>query len=148
MLSEKELAGLQIRYNMAIVKLKKDVWHQRLLSYILPDYAHAVTTIGNTIYVPRKEISRSVQLHEAVHLMQYDRLGILKMALLYLCSPLPIFLCYGRFLIEREAYIVQISYGWTPQRCAEEICSSLYFWPWPKSLVLKWFEKEKARRIA
>jgi hypothetical protein len=69
-----------------------------------------VTTIGTTIYLPegwerRSPESRYVTLrHEAVHLRQFRRYGLVGTALLYLLPVLPLGLAYGRARLEWEAY--------------------------------------------
>lgn len=69
-----------------------------------------VTTIGSTIYLPlgwreRSAESRYVTLrHEAVHLRQFRRYGLVGMSLLYLLPVFPLGLAYGRARLEWEAY--------------------------------------------
>lgn len=59
----------------------------------------------------------------------------------YLLLPLPAFFSYYRWKYEREAYIVQLKAGWTP----EEIANSLmkYARPWPRKWMIEWFKKQK-----
>lgn len=69
-----------------------------------------VTTIGRTIYLPadwdaRPDVDRYVTLrHEAVHLRQFRRYGLVGMSLLYLLPILPMGLALGRARLEWEAY--------------------------------------------
>ncbi len=69
-----------------------------------------VTTIGQTIYLPRgwyqrSEVERYVVLrHEVVHLRQFRRWGLVGMTLLYLIPFFPMGLAYGRARLEWEAY--------------------------------------------
>jgi hypothetical protein len=69
-----------------------------------------VTTIGRTIYLPegwrrRTPESRYVTLrHEAVHLRQFRRLGLVPTAVLYLLPIFPLGLAWGRARLEWEAY--------------------------------------------
>ncbi|MEM6954441.1 MAG: hypothetical protein AAF411_23810 [Myxococcota bacterium] len=71
---------------------------------------HYVTTIGQTIYLPtswaeRPETERLITLrHEAVHLHQFRRFGIVLMSVLYLLPFFPLGLAYGRARLEWEAY--------------------------------------------
>ncbi|MBX3246529.1 MAG: hypothetical protein KF901_05040 [Myxococcales bacterium] len=73
----------------------------------LDDY---VTTIGQTLYLPRGWDTRSAKSryvtlrHEAVHLRQFARLGLLGASLLYLLPVLPLGLAWGRARLEWEAY--------------------------------------------
>ena len=78
-----------------------------------PDYW---VTLGRTIYYPLKELSletdadlvryKVVLEHELVHIRQQERLGWL-FYVLWALLPLPFFLAYGRWYLEREAYMVQ-----------------------------------------
>ncbi|MCB9596283.1 MAG: hypothetical protein H6719_26410 [Sandaracinaceae bacterium] len=69
-----------------------------------------VTTIGRTIYLPagwsgRSPESRYITLrHEAVHLRQFRRYGLVGTALIYLVPILPMGLAWGRARLEWEAY--------------------------------------------
>ena len=69
-----------------------------------------VTTIGRTIYLPdgfdrRSDADSYVTLrHEAVHLRQFRRYGLVGTSLIYLLPILPLGLALGRALLEREAY--------------------------------------------
>jgi hypothetical protein len=51
------------------------------------------------------------------------------------------FLSYFRWKFEREAYMVQIERGAKAEDVVNLLWSS-YLFPWPKSLMLKWFKKE------
>jgi len=69
-----------------------------------------VTTIRRTIYLPegwrsRTPESRYITLrHEAVHLRQFRRYGLIGTALIYLIPILPMGLAWGRARLEWEAY--------------------------------------------
>jgi len=69
-----------------------------------------VTTIGRTIYLParwrdRTPESRYVTLrHEAVHLRQFRRYGLVGTAVIYLIPIVPMGLAWGRARLEWEAY--------------------------------------------
>lgn len=68
------------------------------------------TVIGTRIYLPagwdaRSPRDRYVTLrHEAVHLRQFARFGLVPMALAYLLLPFPMGLSWARARIEWEAY--------------------------------------------
>ena len=75
------------------------------------EYSSRYTTvIGRRIYLPRGWEARSPEeryvtlRHEAVHLRQFARHGLLPMALAYLFFPLPMGLSWARARIEWEAY--------------------------------------------
>lgn len=69
-----------------------------------------VTTIGSSIYLPagwrdRSPEGRYVTLrHEAVHLRQFRRHGLVVMALIYLIPIVPLGLAWGRARLEWEGY--------------------------------------------
>ncbi len=69
-----------------------------------------VTTIGARIYLPSEWADRSpadrycVMRHEAVHLAQFRRFGLVGMTLIYVLLPLPFGFAAGRAWIEWEAY--------------------------------------------
>lgn len=98
---------------------KSAYWHQRAADVALrvvtlggqrSYLTRYVTTLGHTIYVPDDfdgwdpchawEVLR----HEAVHVAQFERYGILLMVLVYGVLPLPMGLAYGRARLEWEAY--------------------------------------------
>jgi hypothetical protein len=68
------------------------------------------TVIGRTIYLPSRwkdmsELDRVIVLrHEAVHLAQFARYGLVGTSLLYLLPIFPMGLAVGRAFIEWEAY--------------------------------------------
>src|ERR1700756_2660718 len=83
---------------------KDRVWHQRAIAVLLRIvtfgaqnvYLDAyVTTIGRSIYVTpdwarRSATDRYVTLrHEMVHVYQFERYGVVPMAIAYLLLPLP-----------------------------------------------------------
>ena len=77
-----------------------------------------VTTIGARIYLPSEWSTRSpadrycVMRHEAVHLAQFRRLGLVGMTLLYVLLPLPVGFAAGRAWIEWEAYRETVIATW------------------------------------
>lgn len=118
----------------------------------LNDY---ITTIGRTIYVPDgfdgwpEEAKLAVLTHESHHVFQYERYGVLMMLAYFL--PLPMFLAYGRYCIERAAYVE----GWKVEMAlipglrpllidegVDEMTGPKYGWAWPfPKSVRTWFEK-------
>jgi len=114
------------------------------------------TTIGDTIYVPSiydndanwgseswRARHAAVLAHEHVHVEQFKNLSFLVVALLYLGpTPLPIFFSYGRWCIEREAYILEVRASKNPTATINRIVDTLwnnYGWCWPKAWMRKWF---------
>ena len=117
-----------------------------------------VTTIGQRIYVPsgwdqRDPRSRYVTLrHEAVHLRQFQRYGLIGASLYYLIPILPMGLALGRANMEWEAYAETIRataevYGKDAAanpalraHIKRQFVSGAYGWMWP-------FPKAIDRRI-
>lgn len=125
--------------------------------------SHYVTTLGNTIYVPRvwmvmQDDERAMILrHERIHLQQQRRYGRLLFSFLYLFPLLPVGLAYFRQKFEKEAYEEQmraaVEYGRDIMRPEErnfvvsQFTSSRYLWMWPfKGAVRHWYD-ETARRL-
>ncbi len=118
------------------------------------------TTIGMTVYVTRDWDSRHADeryvtmRHERVHLRQFQRYGLLGMALLYVLMPLPMGLAYFRARFEQEAYEETIRaaaavYGLDHVRSPEfrkyvvrQFVGPSYGWMWPfHRAVEAWYER-------
>jgi hypothetical protein len=146
---------------------KDRVWHQRVIhrllqivtlgaqSHYLERY---VTTIGRTIYLTPRWNDRALadryatMRHEAVHIEQFKRFGLVPMALAYLLLPLPLGLAWCRMRLEREAYEetlrVQFSIGGRAAceriraHVIRQFTSGAYGWMWPfKGAVSRWFDR-------
>ena len=119
-----------------------------------------VTTIRRTIYLPtgwaaRTPESRYVTLrHEAVHLRQFRRYGLLGTALIYLLPILPMGLAWGRARLEWEAYaetlraIAEVhgrDAAHDPalhQNIRLQFTSSAYGWMWPfDRTIQRWIDE-------
>jgi hypothetical protein len=102
------------------------------------------TTIGKTIYYPitvsnpRDPRFEGVVEHEFIHLRQFEKWGIVLMGLAYVCLPMP-FLFSGRWFIEREAYLHDIKTGRLTLEAAVQLLWKAYAYPWPRTLMRKWF---------
>lgn len=113
-----------------------------------------VTTIGRTIYVPdgweqQSTLQRlSVLTHESHHVKQLEQWSVL-MSLWYF-MPLPMFLAYGRYCIERSAYVegwkvyLAVNPEWRSGLIDDGVLQMTgpaygWAWPFPKS-VRAWFE--------
>ena len=125
----------------------------RVARVILPAIRDAYVTLGDTIYVPDTVhfdmIPNRILDHEAVHVSQWRRYGRVGFALRYLCWPLPIGLCYGRWVLEREAYLVEIlKHGRAIDSCVAAIDSQLYLWPWPRTWMRRWFADRGAEALS
>lgn len=104
-------------------------------------------TIGDTIYYPAtiKDPTypqyRVVREHEAMHVAQFKKYGVLLMALMYIAFPLPI-LFSGRWFIERNPYLHDIKSGAVTINEAVSMLARFYLYPWPKTLMRRWFERQ------
>ena len=118
------------------------------------------TVLGKTIYVPtrwkeRSEEDRYITLrHEAVHLRQVKRMGIVRMSLYYGVFFFPIGLAYGRARIEWEAYaetlaayveVYGMKYARSPEvraHIVKQFTSAAYGWMWPfPNQVHRWMDE-------
>lgn len=118
------------------------------------------TVIGRRIYVPldwdaRDPRERYVTLrHEAVHLRQVRRYGLVLMSFLYGVPFFPLGLAYGRARIEWEAYAetfraVAEVFGAERARAPElrahvlrQFTSAAYGWMWPfPGQVSRWIDE-------
>jgi len=119
-----------------------------------------VTTIGRTIYLPsnwdaRDPMTRYVTLrHEAVHLRQFRRYGLIGMTLIYLIPILPMGLAWGRARLEWEAYAETFRataevYGNAAahdpklrEHVIQQFVSGAYGWMWPfRGQVERWIDE-------
>lgn len=119
-----------------------------------------VTTIGSTIYLPlgwerRSAESRYLTLrHEAVHLRQFRRYGLIGMSLLYLLPVLPLGLAYGRARLEWEAYaetlratseVRGLEAARDPalhEHIVRQFTGPAYGWMWPfRQSVMRWIDR-------
>lgn len=119
-----------------------------------------VTTIRRTIYLPsgwssRTPESRYVTLrHEAVHLRQFRRYGLIGTALVYLLPILPMGLAWGRARLEWEAYAETLRataevYGRSAahdpalhRHIRRQFTSSAYGWMWPfDETIQRWIDE-------
>lgn len=119
-----------------------------------------VTTIGRTIYLPsgwaaRSAESRYVTLrHEAVHLRQFQRYGLVGTALIYLLPIVPLGLAWGRARLEWEAYaetlrataeVHGLEAAHDPKLHAyirSQFTSAAYGWMWPFDRAIQaWIDR-------
>ncbi|MFK7990393.1 MAG: hypothetical protein AB8I08_30505 [Sandaracinaceae bacterium] len=120
-----------------------------------------VTTISRTLYLPsgwenRAPTSRYVTLrHEAVHLRQFRRYGLVPMTLMYLLPLFPLGLAYGRARLEWEAYAEGLRataevHGMDAVRdpamhatLRKQFTGPAYGWMWPfDRQVQRWIDEE------
>ncbi len=122
-----------------------------------------VTTIGRTIYLPsgwteRSPASRYVTLrHEAVHLRQFARYGLVIIALVYLLPIVPLGLAWGRARLEWEAYAETLRatrevHGMEAARdpklhayIVRQFTGPAYGWMWPFPVTVQlWIDRALA----
>lgn len=126
-----------------------------------------VTTIGDRIYLPRNwdgraDVERYVVLrHEAVHLRQFRRRGLVRTAVVYLFWPVPVVFAAGRAGLEREAYEESLRamreiHGDAALHDPElrsyivrQFTGPAYAWMWPfPSAVGRWYDAAVKRICA
>lgn len=122
-----------------------------------------ITTIGNTVYVPKAWDKRAWQMqaiilrHERVHMRQSRRLGAVLYSFLYLFFPLPTVFAYYRKKFEQEAYAEGLQaaaefFGLDSIRSQAARKETIlhftgpeYFWTWPwKKGLEKWYDEQVA----
>lgn len=142
---------------ISLIRKDKSKW-MKIYSWLLgligvKDYMTRYwTTAGNSVYYPTNlqetpDISffkkfYPTLMHELEHVKQKDKYTLVGFTLLYALFPVPIFFAYFRWKSEREAYMHNIRAGRTIEQSVNSLWSAAYFWPWPKSWMRKWFEKE------
>lgn len=117
-----------------------------------------ITTIGFSVYVPRKgwfemnPVGRAVVMrHERVHMRQRVKYGMTLFSLLYVLLPLPGGLAYFRAKFEKEAYEETIRaavfYGVDPtnetfrENIVRVFVGPQYVWMWPfRKSVEAWYD--------
>lgn len=120
---------------------------------------HYWTTIGQTIYVPtrverfdegsrvRWEVDhREVLSHEDDHRAFFATFGVPLTAFLYLLFPLPIGFAWGRWVVERRAFLINARsrppeerMRYVDEHVLPNLCGSAYLWTWPRSWAREWF---------
>jgi hypothetical protein len=125
---------------------KDESWIMKLLSFFDPSFKIMWTTFRHTIYYPvgtehyMDDKWKQIRSHEGMHVAQFDRYGVILMAIFYLIFPLPCIFT-GRWFIERHPYLEDIKAKSITIDQAVFNLSSFYFWPWPQSLMKRWFQK-------
>lgn len=163
------LRDLRAEFPRFCLLRKREDREQRTIHWLLllltfgqmRSYLHGYqTTIGQRVYVtdgwerlPAVERWATLR-HEAVHLRQFRRYGLLGMALLYLLVPLPAGLAYFRMRLEREAYeeTLRAIYEARGAAALMEPClkshivaqftgpSYGWMWPFPRA-VSRWYDE-------
>lgn len=159
---QREFPGLRVvskrgdRFSLLIDRLLKLITLGGQSAYL----TRYTTVIARTIYVPldwekRDPRERYVTLrHEAVHLRQTRRYGLVLMSFLYGVPFFPLGLAYGRARIEWEAYAETfraVSEVWGPARAhapdlrahvVKQFTSPAYGWMWPfPRQVHRWIDE-------
>lgn len=117
------------------------------------------TTIGCKVYVTPDWDSRDpderyvILRHERIHLRQFRRYGLLRMAVLYVLVPLPVGLAWFRACFEMEAYAETLRaaaeiYGPGRVRAPAfraniigQFTSGSYGWMWPfRGYLERWYD--------
>ena len=146
---------------------KAQSWHQRAIATTLRLLSGGrtdrylttyVTTIGRRIYVPSdfakwpSEQREAILHHELVHVAQFERWGLVPMALAYVLLPFPVGLAWCRMRLEREAYeeSIRIAYERGGRAFTDALREGIitrftgpdYLWMWPFRRSLEaWFDR-------
>jgi hypothetical protein len=166
---------VEARYRALVAELEAEgvrlitkdrVWHQRVIGGLLRVVTFGaqnvyiegyVTTIGRSIYLTPDWESRTAEdryatlRHEAVHLAQFRRYGVVPMAIAYLLLPLPMGLSWCRARLEWEAYAESVRVWYelggrlAVQRyrphVLKQFTSGAYGWMWPfPRAVGRWYD--------
>jgi hypothetical protein len=153
----------------------KEGWFWNMLHYVVMILTFGsnrrfkqgyITTIGPVIAVPsawtiigeiRPAHFCTIE-HEKVHVRQFEMfglgvsawLGIIPMGIVYLLLPLPIGFAWGRWMLERAAYLrglqCEIDQGMEPriENAVEQMTSGKYGWtlfPFMRGYVRRWFQR-------
>lgn len=139
------------RFHRLIGWLTRPIMKDRWMRYIWNAW-------GETIYVPSSvdmakpgwERGQAPMIeHEMVHVRQMRALkSPWVFGVLYALLPLPIGLAYFRWRFEREAMLENIR-AHAPginrdkniEFYAAQVSGSWYFWAWPRSWAMRWFQK-------
>jgi hypothetical protein len=128
------------------------------------------TTLGNFIFIPKNwttQQAKNALPHEARHVTQFRWFGLFIHPLLglpigfliYLLFPIPIFLAFGRFLLELDADIIKWKFLlknnmwakedvlWSAKYRINSLSGADYFWCLPKSWVEKIYIKQAIKTI-
>lgn len=95
-------------------------------------------TLGHYVFIRRSYKDDPVVLaHEAIHVLQYQREGLLKFLFLYLLA-FPILHNPWRARWEAEAFAVNIRRGASREFCAKQISGFPYLWAcrYPRAVAL------------
>jgi len=132
---------------------KRDSFFMKLVSLFVPRF---MTRYWTTYRLPFQRLPRIAYPngvedpmknlgtldHEMIHVGQLRPwYGPLWLSMLYTLFPFFV-LFSGRWFVERRAYLLDIQNGRKTLESAVETLWKAYFYPWPKSLMRKWFTKE------
>jgi len=159
MLTPDEIRTFIHEHNVKLVP-KRESWLMRAIAWVLAvtrinsDFMDSyTTTIRKTIYYRMAwepfEIGTDAHLrahastleHEFVHVLQWEKYWLL-FTISYVLLPIPIGLAWYRFRWEREAYLINIRNGRSIDSCVDALWR--YGWPWPRSWMRRWFQKQTA----
>lgn len=113
----------------------------RVMRWLLPGLRTAVVTLAGGIYLPDEGgLDWSTEQHECLHYRDWAHLGRFRFVLAYMGWPLPVFLAYTRWRLERGAYALQVQLGdLTPEQAADLASGWLYWRMWPRAWCLRYF---------
>lgn len=119
-------------------------WLLRLIDRVFPYARGMFTTWNGVVYYPvnldTTNLSMAILIkHESIHVEQQRRLGFWLFLAIYLLWPMPVLFAWGRWRLEREAYLVDIATKRLTIDDAVNVLWARYAWPWPKPLMRRWF---------
>ncbi len=165
-----QLALMQVKDRGAKLVYKKDskFWRnlEKFVAAITPNKhlnEGTTTTYGKTIYLadgfddlPYEQRAETIA-HELVHVEQFKRMTWVGFMFVYVFVFFPIALAYGRYWLERQAYLTGYKVFlsalpeeekpfWKedlPKEFAEYMASGTYYWGWPfKKSSRKWMANQ------
>lgn len=140
--------------NNVVIKPKSKSWPMKLIGffskkfmldfwtvYRLP-FGKPTITHPDAITDPLDPKYTSTIEHEMIHVEDLrSAWGLFKAFWLVWLLPLPV-LFSGRWYLERHAYLHNIINHRYPIDAVVDALWNGYLWPWPKSMMTKWFEEK------
>ncbi len=140
----------------ALMMPRSSSWLLRWVDFFFPAAGRFWSTLrapGSqcVIYYPDDVIPRDkhdIIWHELEHVRQYSPwYGPFVVPALYCVIPCPVLLAWGRWYLERTAWLRDIEQGRVSIDGAVQTLWRYYLWPWPRFLMRRWFaaklEQEK-----
>jgi hypothetical protein len=161
------VAGVRDEFPEFSLVYKKDSHFMKVLNVLLKIVTFGLqkyfmsrytTTVGYTVYIPATwndwdwRVRATILRHEAVHMRQRKKYGMILFAFLYLLFPLPVVFAYYRKKFEQEAYEesmrANLEYfgpnyfgAVAKEHVVAQFTSARYVWTWPwRSSIEDWYD--------